>query len=223
MNRQQLILLVGILIGCIILGTFIYATQLCKSKTTLLTMNQESAQTNKLVEDQVQVESEGVSSDILFYNDCSKEQDNVSMTECKIKVLDQVAAEREWKQRKIEAIKYPQIDEPNFDRILEDAQLTIKAWRESFEKNRDLWCNASLSFASNGSGMPSALADCQAEIELKAIKVLNNIYYENIMKDIVDSDGISDFEPAQSDIESLTQSNKTKRGCVWAKEDSNCD
>lgn len=146
---------------------------------------------------------------------------NVPMTECLIEQLDRVAAEREWKQRKLESLKHPQINTYNMISVLEDEQVKISEWRNGFEDRRDKWCNARYSFT-EGSGIPAEIATCQLELELLAIKDLNNIYYDSILNNIYDSQGISDFEPKETDINKLIKTNLTSRGCIWAGEE-NCD
>jgi hypothetical protein len=156
----------------------------------------------------------------LINKKCTEDTSNVYMTECAIKLLDSTAAEREWKQRKIEAAKHPQINTYDMIPVLSDEQLKISSWRKNFEKMRDAWCNAKNTFII-GSGTPLAITECQLGFELLAINDLNNLYYSIIMKNIYDSQGIPNFEPTSTDIDTLTKVNATSRGCVWAGE-TNC-
>src|SRR3989339_206657 len=158
----------------------------------------------------------------LIDRECIADTSNVYQTECTIMLSDRKAAEREWKQKKIELLKHPEINVYDFFGILSNEQTKIKKWRENFEKFRDIWCDAVTSFRS-GSFEPYDVAACKLEIDMRAIKELNNIYYEIIMKNVYDSDGIKDFEPTQADIDKLIKVNTTKRGCIWAgEEDPNC-
>ncbi len=159
----------------------------------------------------------------LISDKCNYDESNVGMTECIIELLDRTAAEREWKQRKIEMAKHPQINKYDLIQDLGGEQSKIKVWREGFEKYRDSWCDAEKSFYPGMSGFPGDLAHCQLEFEVSAINILNNLYYETIMKNIYDSQGVKDFEPTKLDIDKLMKTNKTKRGCVWAGENENCD
>jgi len=154
----------------------------------------------------------------LINEKCVEDTSNVYITECAIELLDRKAAEREWKQRKLETAKHPQINKYDTFGILEDEQLKISQWREDFEKMRDAWCNAKISFVT-GSGIPQDIARCQLEFELLAINDLDSLYYETILKDIYDSQGIPDFEPTNAGIDALVKVNATNRGCVWAGED----
>ncbi len=151
---------------------------------------------------------------------CWQTGSNVFMTECLIELLDRKAAEREWKQRKLEFAKHPEINEYNLFGVLKDEQKKISIWRGGFEEMRDSWCEARYAFV-DGSGIPGDIASCKLEFELLAIKDLNNIYY-TVLKDMYDSDGIPGFEPDYTKINALIQVNKTSRGCVWAGEE-NCD
>ncbi len=148
---------------------------------------------------------------------CGKEQSNVGKTECAINLLDRVAAEREWKQRKLETMKHPQINTYDMLPDLKTEQETIQTWRIGFEKARDNWCDAATTFV-RGSGMALEIAKCQMEIELRAIQYLQDIYHNSILDLIYDSTGIVDFEPTSTDIDVFMKTNITKRGCVWAGE-----
>lgn len=146
---------------------------------------------------------------------------NVYETECVIDMLDRASAEREWKQRKLEMMKHPEINIYDLATVLETEQAKIRKWREGFETGRDSWCDAENAFFS-GSGTPQGIARCKLELELLAIKNLDEIYRE-IIDDVYDSDGIPDFQPSEADIDSLTKINKTTRGCIWAGEEEGCD
>lgn len=146
---------------------------------------------------------------------------NVYETECMIDMLDRASAEREWKQRKLETAKHPEINIYDLATVLENEQEKIRKLREDFEKFRDLWCEAEMAFFS-GSGTPQALAKCELKLELLAIKNMDKIYHD-LIEEVYDSDGIPDFQPSEADIDSLTKTNKTKRGCVWAGEEEGCD
>ena len=154
----------------------------------------------------------------LINEKCVEDTINVYITECAIELLDRKAAEREWKQRKLETAKHPQINKYDTFGILEDEQLKISQWRKDFEKMRDAWCNAKISFVT-GSGIPPDIVRCQLEFELIAINDLGSLYYETILKGIYDSQGIPDFEPTNADIDVLVKVNATNRGCVWAGEE----
>jgi len=149
---------------------------------------------------------------------CTWANGNVGRTECVIDLLDRTAAEREWKQSKLENIQHPQVN--TYDTIvdIETEKLKIKKWREDFEKFRDNWCIAQNVFI-EGSGTPESIAECELKLELSAINDLNNIYYDYIMERIYDSQGISNFEPTEDDIKKLIDSNLTHRGCIWAGEE----
>lgn len=153
----------------------------------------------------------------LITKTCTERDSNVYITECAIELLDRTAAEREWKQRKLETAKHPQINTYNLLGDLGEGQKIIGDWRKNFEKMRDLWCNTRLAFRL-GSGIPLATATCQMEFELLAINDLNNLYYHTLMEDNYDSQGIPNFEPTSKDIDALIKTNATKRGCVWAGE-----
>lgn len=146
---------------------------------------------------------------------------NVYYTECIIELLDKMAAEREWKQRKLETMKHPQINEYDFSGILTDRQKKITEWRQNFEKMRDVWCEGENVFFT-GSGVPSSIASCKLEFETRALATLNYTYYDTILKNVYDSDGIADFKPTTDDLSILIKTNKTNRGCIWAGEE-NCD
>ncbi len=145
---------------------------------------------------------------------------NVGWTECTINALDRASAEREWKQRKLESIKSSQVNEENMIPELADEHSKILKWRKNFETGRDSWCDARLSFIT-GSGTPGGVADCALEFEIQAIKDLNFLHYDIIIK-YYEGTGISNFEPTNLDIDALIKTNKTSRGCVWAGEDT-CD
>lgn len=150
---------------------------------------------------------------------CTEDTSNVYMTECSINLLDRVASEREWKQRKFEVIKHPQVNTNELGPNLGDIQKKIRDWRDGFEKARDNQCEAMLAF-SGGSGISYGIALCKIDVELAAINELNELYYTTILKDIYDSEGISDFEPTDSDIEEIIKVNATSRGCVWADDEA---
>lgn len=147
---------------------------------------------------------------------------NVAMTECLVNQVDRVAAEREWKQKKLENAKHPQINQYDLIGVMSDEQVKISQWRNGFEDARDKWCNAEDSFIT-GSGVPANIATCQIKFELAAIDDLNYTYYNSIMKNIYDSQGITDFEPKESDIDQHMKTNLTHRGCIWAGEEKDCD
>lgn len=146
---------------------------------------------------------------------------NVGFTECVIAELDRGAAEREWKQKKLESIESPAINIYDLGPDLADEQKKIREWRLHFEEARDSWCESDSAFLV-GSGIPSRIATCKLEFEIKAIETLNNIYAENVMQAVPGSAGIPDFEPSEADIDALKEVNKTHRGCVWGGETA-CD
>lgn len=144
-------------------------------------------------------------------------KDNVSFTECLIKNLDRLSATREWKQNKLEEIKYPEIGSELLSYLKEDS-FKIKKWRENFENARDLKCNASVVYW-YGSGSPGSVASCSIEEEISALKILDKNYYLIIMSELSGSKGIPDFEPTEQDIQKLMETNKTTRenccGGIW--------
>ncbi len=143
---------------------------------------------------------------------------NVDWTRCTIKVLDRASAEREWKQRKLEEIKSTQVNEENMIPELVDEQNKIRKWRLGFETGRDSWCESEMSFEAS-SGTPGAIADCKLGFELKAITILNDLHYGTIITDDRGA-GIPDFEPTDSDLDTLVKTNKTSAGCGWSGEDA---
>ena len=126
---------------------------------------------------------------------------NAGWTECVTEKLDRASAEREWKQRRLEAIRAPQVNEYNMAPELSDEVVKIHNWRVNFENGRNSWCEAEMSF-DGGSGTPGAIAKCELDFELKAITVLNNLHYNVIIRDNLGL-GITNFEPNEADIESL--------------------
>lgn len=211
MNLRQISKNKIILSGLIILIIFVVvATLFNKPQNT----NKESAG-NTIATSTDSIDSPAHSEDFSKY--ACEFTSNVGWTECIIEKLDIAAAEREWKQRKLEKIKSPEVNEYNMTPELSDEVKKIRRWRETFEVGRDAWCDAKLSFRA-GSGTPGGIADCKLEFEIEAIKDLNYLYYDVI----VDSDygkGMPDFEPKESDIDFIVKTNKTTRGCVWAGEE----
>lgn len=61
-----------------------------------------------------------------FYSECMKIDANVWRTECIIKKLDRASAIREWKQRKLESLKYPEVNIYNLAPLLSDEIAKIK-------------------------------------------------------------------------------------------------
>lgn len=143
------------------------------------------------------------------------EEANVWQTECIIEKLDKASAIREWKQRKIEMLKHPEINTYEFSFLTEDTA-KLKNWREGFEESRDKQCVAENSFRGGGSGVPGLIAECELNYEISALEALDKLYYERIMYPAFGSRGISDFEPTEKDIEKLVKDNKTERDCIWA-------
>ncbi len=148
------------------------------------------------------------------------EDANVWWTECIIEKLDQASAEREWKQVRLEQLKEKEVNVFNMIPILKNEQDKIYKWRKGFETSRDDWCEAKMIFVV-GSGTPGAIADCKLDIEINAINDLNELYYKTLLFD-TESEGITNFEPTQKDIDNLTKTNKTDRGCIWVG-DKGCD
>lgn len=147
---------------------------------------------------------------------------NVFRTECLIKQLDRVSAEREWKQLKIESAKHPQVNKFDLMGEFSDQKEKITNWRVGFEDRRDKWCEAQSSFRI-GSGITGDIATCKIELELLAIKNLNYIYYDSILQNISDSAGFLDFEPTPADIDKLIKTNVTQRGSIWVGEEDQLD
>ena len=141
------------------------------------------------------------------------EQANVWWTECIIEKLDQASAEREWKQRKLENLKDSEINIGNLVPVLGDEQAKIRKWRLGFESGRNAWCEAQSAFVA-GSGTPGGIANCELEIELKAIHNLNFLYYDSVVN-FNESKGILDFEPTEKDIDNLVKTNKTVKMKLW--------
>lgn len=153
------------------------------------------------------------------------EDANVWQTECLIEQLDRASALREWKQKKLETLKHPEINLNNLiggELRLQEEQKGIKKWRENFEETRDVWCEASNAFLLGMSGIPGVITECKLNYEIMAIKNLDDIYYNNILKvkDTFDNKGVADFEPKEQDVEELVKTNNTDREkmCVWAGE-----
>lgn len=151
-----------------------------------------------------------------------KNTSNVGKTECLIEQLDRASAIREWKQRKIESLKYPEVNTSELGSLLLEETEKIKRWRLGFEDARDNGCIARWSFRGGGSGVPGRTAECELNYEISALETLDWIYYETILEGVDDSQGIPDFEPTEKDIERLIESNKTVRGCIWA-DDPTCE
>ena len=153
---------------------------------------------------------------------CEYETANVWRTECLIENLDRASALREWKQKKLEALKHPEINTYEIWGVLSDSVAKIKKWRENFEDSRDEGCIAGNAFW-GGSTAPGEVAECELNYEISALKTLDSLYYETIMGDYIPySQGISNFEPTKEDIKKIMVSNKTERGCVWA-DDKACE
>lgn len=142
----------------------------------------------------------------LIAKKCTEDQSDNYITDCAVKILDRAVAEREWKQQKLEAAKYTQINASYSAEDNSDWQLLISKWRKNFKEMRDGWCNARWSFRI-GSGIPLGIATCRLEIELQAIHDLNFIYYTTI----VDFNGgrIVDFEPTSANIDAFVKVNAT--------------
>ena len=152
-------------------------------------------------------------------------ESNVSHTECLIENLDKASAIREWKQKKIEALKSPAINTEDLLPIMSEEIAKIRNWRKTFESSREAGCIAEYSFKT-GSGVPGGIAECELNYEISGLITADTIYYSSVMDydhyGLNGSKGISDFEPTEKGIDNLMKTNKTKRGCVWAEEDK-CD
>jgi len=145
---------------------------------------------------------------------------NVGQTECLIENLDRASAVREWKQKKLEILKHPEINTYNLVPVLSDEIDKIKRWRNNFENSRDEGCIAKYVFR-GGSGLPGLIARCELDYEISALRTLDWIYYETIKGNHNSyNQGISNFEPTEEDIEKIMLSNKTERGCVWADDEA---
>lgn len=144
-------------------------------------------------------------------------KNNVGHTECLIEKLDRASAIREWKQKKLETIKHPEVNVYELTPDLKDEVATMQRWRKSFEIGRDNQCTAEQMFRS-GSGTPGAIAECELNHEISALKILDDIYYDTVLNFVNGSKGILDFEPTEKDIQYLMKTNATSRGCVWAGE-----
>lgn len=138
---------------------------------------------------------------------------NASWTRCVLEKLDRASAEREWKQRKLETIRHPQINVNDMVTNLKEEQQKMRRWRVGFEESRDAWCEAEDAFI-DGSGSTGGISQCKLDFEIMAINDLNNLYYGVIFSEtniyIVGSEGIPDFEPTEEDINRLVESNLTK-------------
>ena len=152
-----------------------------------------------------------------FYSECEEIDANVWHTECIIEQLDRAAAIREWKQKKIEALKHPEINIYNLGPLLSDEIIKMREWREDFENSRDKGCIVEWSFR-GGSGIPGGIVECELNYEISALKILDDLYYETILGPVLGSEGISDFEPTEENIKNIMKNNKTERGCVWASD-----
>lgn len=187
----------------------------------LIILNYKSSYNEKVTTDNIPPATTDVDDYSLHSEDFSKYDcnsiSNGDWTECMIEKLDRAASEREWKQRKLEKIKLSEVNEFNMALKLSREVLKIRKWRETFEVGRDAWCEAENAFNA-GSGTPGQIAQCKFELEIKAIKILNSLHYDVIIN-FQSGAGIKDFEPKESDIDSIVKTNKTTRGCVWAGDD----
>lgn len=200
MNKYHIIL--GVLVAAAILTAYYFGLQSQKQVAVREELPAKNATTTTIPERDYQKE---------FSCEFTS---NVGWTECIIEQLDRASAVREWKQRKIEGMKHPEINKNEIWSISENQQ-TIQKWRVGFEEARNRECEAEYSFMF-GSNVPGDTAKCELDIEIGAIKTLDDIYYDSILRRIHFSKGVADFEPSEKDIKLLMKSNKTKRGCVWA-------
>lgn len=107
--------------------------------------------------------------------------------------LTELVAEREWKYKKLEDIEYPQINTYDMLPSLDSFKQKLKSWHDNFEIYRDQWCDTAYSIPQD-MGTDTYITDCKIEIELRAITMLNYLYYTGVMQDIRESKGIPDFE-----------------------------
>jgi len=138
--------------------------------------------------------------DTLIEEKCSGEDSNAGFNSCADSLFRRKAAEREWKQRKIET--YNPKNKNNL-MSFEDSQAKIALWREGFEKNRDTWCDAVSNTFFWGSGRIADEAGCRIAIELQAINDLDYVY-NKINEQKSNDEEIVDFQPTEIEIEMLS-------------------
>lgn len=210
-NKKQIIIIIALVLITLITSVFYFKQENSVSKTSDIYGGYEEYSKSKKEQEAASMERNYEKE---FY--CSFEN-NVGNTECLIKNLDRLATIREWKQKKLENIKYPEIGSELLS-YLDGDSLKIKKWRENFENARDLKCNASFLYR-YGSGSPGSIASCSIEEEISALKILDKNYYRVIMNDFDGSKGIPDFEPTEQDVQKLMETNKTTRenccGGIW--------
>lgn len=146
---------------------------------------------------------------------------NMDWTECEDNLLDRASAMREYKQKKIEGLKHPEVNEDDTPFTTAEMATVIKKWRNGFEEARDTSCNANMIYRV-GSGIPAELISCKLAYEIDALEALDNTYYNVIMQMISASQGIKDFEPKEADIENIMKTNKTKKDCSFS-DNKNCN
>lgn len=127
---------------------------------------------------------------------------------CTLEKFSRASAIREWKQRKLENLKYPEINVEKISDPVGDS-LKIKKWREGFDKARDLKCEATVIFR-YGSGSSGGFSYCGLKEEIDALKVLDFDYYEVLLNPYYPDNGIGipNFEPTEKDIKNIMKTIK---------------
>lgn len=138
-------------------------------------------------------------------NDCEFTS-NGEFTDCIFLKLDRKAAEREWKQLKLESVKIPSFLEHQMMGTPAENQKQLKDWRLSFEAFRDKDCDIENVFYA-GSLTPAMIYGCKLDFEERAIEKLNDLHQKLIEQ--VGMNKIKGFEPKESDLLKLMETNTT--------------
>ena len=151
----------------------------------------------------------------LIYKKCTEGTSNNYITWCAVDLLDRKAAEREWKQRKLETWN-PKNKNNLMD--FEGSQTRITVWRDGLEEAEKEWCNATESTFYWGSAREYRVAQCILGFELAAINDLNFLYYDWINQYKHNDEDIADFEPTNADLDALIKTNIASQGCHWVSD-----
>ncbi len=141
-----------------------------------------------------------------FY--CDSAVTTVSYVFCMKGKFSRAAAMREWKQRKLEDIKYPEIDiysNAIFDPI--GGSLKIKKWRDGFDKARNSQCDVATATFFFGSASSASYSACSIGEEVRALRILDG-RYERLISASSTATGIPDFEPTETDIQNIIKTIK---------------
>lgn len=152
----------------------------------------------------------------LMTESCANQTANVWRTECSLVLLDKIAAEREWKMRKLESLKEEDVNKYEMMGELKEHIKRIRDWRMIFDGARDKWCDTEYNYYA-GSGTPGAVAECKLNLEIRALEQLD--YLHGKLVELTSSLPVKDFNPSDEQLLSIMNKNKTQRGCVWAGED----